>query len=450
MINPSLGFALVRHSLMKKFYRKIWRHEVWLVALVLVVVGCLPFDLEPESGLIVYVGVDDNIYTIDQYGENKQAVTSDAQSIADGEGESRAYQQPTWSPDSTRVAFIQTSRSGNRTQMAALFTAQPDGGDLVETYSSENKFPFYLYWSPDSQQLSFLTTGGSESGLVLYMVPPQGGEAQVLGIGQPFYWDWSPDSQSILIHTGGSTRTNPDARLALLGLDGEVVEAELHLQPAFFQAPAWSPDGEQLLLAAESDSHGEGLLLTDIKGEVLSVLRPVNRPIAFSWSPDGDWVVYVSEENRGPEGISRTLVYLDPEREEETYTVEHDLVIAFFWSPDSRKIAYFVPPISIPSEQQVSLPVQQSQFSLELHILDVQTGNSQRLIDFTPTEDFLSILPFFDQYQRSATIWSPDSNNLVISALDQDGEQGIYAIEISENSEAHRLASGRLAFWSWK
>jgi len=66
------------------------------------------------------------------------------------------------------------------------------------------------------------------------------------------------------------------------------------------------------------------------------------------------------------------------------------------------------------------------------------------------SEDFLNIMPFFDQYQRSATIWSPDNNNLVISALDQDGEQGIYAIEIAENSEARLLASGSLAFWSWK
>jgi TolB protein len=339
---------------------------------------------------------------------------------------------------------------GNVTQAAALFTAKPDGSDIVETFSSEDQFPFYLYWSPDSQQLSFLTTGGSESGLVLYMVPPQGGEAQVLGIGQPYYWDWSPDSRSILIHTGGSTRFNPDARLALLNLDGEVKESELHLQPATFQAPAWSPDGEKLLLAAGSDSDGGGLLLTDTKGEVLSLLRSLDDSIAFSWSPDGNWVAYVSEDNRGSEDVSRELVYLDPDRVEEAQPVVHDLIVAYFWSPDSRKIAYFVPRISIPSEQQVSLQKQEPQLSLELHLLDVQTGDSQRLIEFTPTEDFLNILPFYDQYQRSATIWSPDSKNLVISALDQDGVHAIYAIEISENSEARRLASGRLAFWSWK
>jgi Tol biopolymer transport system component len=432
---------------MKKYYRKIWRNGVWLAALVLAVAGCLFSGLEPGSGLIVYVGMDDNIYTIDQYGENKQAVT---QSIPDGGGENRVYQQPTWSPDSNRVAFIQTGTRGNGTQTAALFTAQADGSDLVETFSSEDQFPFYLYWSPDSQQLSFLTTGGSESGLVLYMVSPQGGEAQVLGIGQPFYWDWSPDSHSILIHTGGSTRLNPDARLALLGLDGAVMEAELNLQPAFFQAPAWSPDGEKFLLAAESDSEGEGLLLTDTNGEILSVLRSVDDSIAFSWSPDGDWVAYVSEDNRGSEGISRTLVYLDPDRAEESRSVEQDLVIAFFWSPDSRKIAYFVPQVNVPSEKQVSLQVQEVQFTLELHVLDVQTGNSQRLIEYTPTEDFLRIMQFFDQYQRSATVWSPDSNNLVISAVDQDGEHVIYAVDVSENSEARRLASGSLAFWSWK
>ncbi|UCD43082.1 MAG: PD40 domain-containing protein, partial [Chloroflexota bacterium] len=307
-----------------------------------------------------------------------------------------------------------------------------------------------LYWSPDSQQVSFLTTGGSESGLVLYMVPPQGGEAQILGIDQPFYWDWSPDSQSILIHTGGSTRINPDARLALLDLNGELIEEELNLEPTFFQAPAWSPDGEKFLLAAETDAEGDGLLLTDTNGEVLNVLSPVDDSIAFSWSPDGNWVAYISEDNRGTANVSRSLVYLDPEQAGESHTVENDLVIALFWSPDSEKIAYFIPQISVPSEQEVSLQVQEPQFRLELRVLDVNTGNSYRLIEYTPTEDFLNVLPFYDQYQRSATIWSPDSKNLVISAVDQDGEPGIYAIEASENAEARRLASGSLAFWSWK
>ena len=79
-------------------------------------------------------------------------------------------------------------------------------------------------------------------------------------------------------------------RLALLDLNGEVTEEELDLQPALFQAPAWSPDGEKWLLAAETESEEEGLLLTDTNGEILQVLKSMDDTIAFSWSPDGEWV----------------------------------------------------------------------------------------------------------------------------------------------------------------
>jgi Tol biopolymer transport system component len=176
----------------------------------------------------------------------------------------------------------------------------------------------------------------------------------------------------------------------------------------------------------------------------------VEGAIAFSWSPDGQWVACVSEEFLGSQDASRKLVYFDPDQPDETQQVEHDVVIAFFWSPDSRKIAYFVPQIGAPAGQRVGMQAQESRFQLELHVLDLQTGSTQRLIGFTPTGDFLNMLQFFDQYQRSATLWSPDSKNLVISTLDQDGEYGIYTVDISGQSEANRLASGRLAFWSWK
>jgi TolB protein len=431
---------------MKAYSRNNRRKWVWVAVLVLVAVGCRLSTPETGTSAIVYVGMDDNIYTIGQDGENKQTITSDA-----GGAANRVYQQPTWSPDSKRIAFIQTDRGNDGSQTGTLFTSQLDGGDLVETFSSEEQFPFYLYWSPDSQRVSFLTTGGSESGLVLYMVPAQGGEAQELGIGQPYYWAWSPDSQSILTHTGGSARFNPEARLATLDLDGEALEAELELQPAAFQAPAWSPDGERFLLAAKPDGEEEGLLLTDTKGEILSVLSPVDDSIAFSWSPDGNWIAYVTEDNRGPGELSRRLVYLDAAQAAEPQMVEHNLVIAYFWSPDSRKIAYFLPEVNLSSEQpEVSLQTQEAQFNLELFILDVETGSSQRLIEYTPTDDFLNILPFFDQYQRSATIWSPDSSSLVITAIEPDGENVIYTIEASGNAEARRLASGSLAFWSWE
>jgi hypothetical protein len=49
---------------MDKYYRKIWRSGVWLAAILLAAAGCLFSGSEPGSGLIVYVGTDDNIFTI--------------------------------------------------------------------------------------------------------------------------------------------------------------------------------------------------------------------------------------------------------------------------------------------------------------------------------------------------------------------------------------------------
>jgi hypothetical protein len=87
---------------------------------------------------------------------------------------------------------------------------------------------------------------------------------------------------------------------------------------------------------------------------------------------------------------------------------------------------------------------------LRLYVIDAETGGSRELALFRPTQGFTSIIPYFDQYQRSATIWSPDSRNIVISANDSDGNDGIYVVEVDGNLEPRLLTDGSLAFWSWK
>ncbi|HET8564308.1 MAG TPA: hypothetical protein VFM35_10590, partial [Candidatus Binatia bacterium] len=67
-----------------------------------------------------------------------------------------------------------------------------------------------------------------------------------------------------------------------------------------------------------------------------------------------------------------------------------------------------------------------------------------------PTSQFVSILPYFDQYHQSTTIWSPDSNNLVLSFTDSNNSPGIAVAAASGQLEPRMLAQGYLAFWSWK
>jgi hypothetical protein len=87
---------------------------------------------------------------------------------------------------------------------------------------------------------------------------------------------------------------------------------------------------------------------------------------------------------------------------------------------------------------------------VELNVLNVTSGESRNLFTYPPTQQFLSILPYFDQYHQSVTIWSPDNNNLVLSFLGQSGSPGIAVVAASGNLEPRMLAQGYLAFWSWK
>lgn len=430
----------------------------WVLAvLTLASLGCSLFtrlikaDIQIDeaitgAGLIAYEGSDGNIYTIDREGANRQAVTQDAS--LDSESDLRYYQYPTWSPNSLKLAFLRAELRGGVAQNARLYTAEPDGSQLVEAFNSPDRSPFYIYWSPDSSHLTVLASNIPGSGLDLLLIPPGGGNTRVLGTGQPFYWAWSPDNLSIFMHTGGASRNQPEAQLTFLDLQGKREEG-LDLRPGFFQAPAWSPSGERLLLVVETQSGEDRLLMLDSAGVVQSELLDVSGLVAFDWSPDGKWVAYLDQAPDSPESILRALNLLNPEHPENVQRITEEDVVAFFWSPDSQQIAYLIPTFEPPPSSRET--VQNSrELYFRLLVYAVSSGESRQVAVFSPTGQFLSVVPYFDQYQRSATIWSPDSRNIVVAAIGRDRQNGIYVLDASGELEPRWLVGGDLAFWSWK
>ncbi len=444
---------------------------IWVI-LVLLIAGCLPVRISfsprtptpnptstpnpaptsaSSAGLIAYLGIDGNIFTIDPQNANRQAVTNDAQLGSGAGGEIRSYQAPTWSPDGHRLAYVQVNSKGGQTESAHLLISDPDGSQQVNAFESERELPFYLYWSPDSQKLSFLAGGGLASDLILRVVPDRGGEAQELDHGSPYYWAWGPDSQDIFIHTGGAAKDSAEARLAFLGLDSQTAGQKLDLHPTTFQAPDWSSNGEELLLAAEIEDGSPALMLTNRRGEVEKELAKFDGAIAFGWSPDGKQIAFLTNRDSGFHQFYNTISILDPDLPESINAHQEEIILAFFWSPDSRRVAYFVPVIVPTGEQSVSFPSQaRSEFKLGLRVLDVSSGEIQEVAVFKPTDDFLGIIPFFDQYQHSATLWSPDSKNLVIPVINPQNDPGIYVVDALQVSPMRMLTNGLLAFWSAK
>ncbi len=256
----------------------------------------------------------------------------------------------------------------------------------------------------------------------------------------------------VLSRTGGSASSNPGrAKLALLSVGQKVVETGLHLLPSAFQAPAFSPDGEYVLLATVSGNGSSSLVLMTPAGGERSTLVELTGPVAFDWAPNGDHIAFI-EGSKQTTSFSGNLNFIDISDPEEPVLIETEAenVIAFFWSPAGDQVAFFVPAIlSDPANQNVTY-TEETVIGLLLKIADAKDGIVRQVTSFLPSDNFLNILPFFDQYQRSSTIWSPDGNHLVLSTIStEDGTPGIYVVPSSGSLSPRFLVEGTFAFWSW-
>ena len=137
-----------------------------LIVAILLLTACLPGNiqipqspllskLERKSGLIAYIGADGNIYVSDQGGGHKVAVTSDADITRIQSGAFLYYEQPTWSTDSSHLAFVGSSGTGGSISASSLHIADLDEKTATMVYASERENPIYLSWSPDDQNLGY-------------------------------------------------------------------------------------------------------------------------------------------------------------------------------------------------------------------------------------------------------------------------------------------------------
>ena len=401
-----------------------------------------------KTGSIAYTGTDGNIYTIDHKGENRKALTQDAE-LNPEQGESfRQYMYPTWAPDGIHLAFIEFSLSPESAPLSRLLSVNTENLESIETFASDEFFPFYLYWSPDSQKISFLSNGTTQGNLALHLAFTDASQNQVVDLGQPYYWDWSPDGKEIISHTGGSIGVNPEAKLAFLPMQDPYLSQSLDLLPSFFQAPDWSPAGEAIAMFVQTEKKGILMLLGKSGGE-RHIIAESDGAVTFAFSPDGKQLAYsVLSETRADLGFQDLYVVQlsDPD---EKKLLRTGIILGFFWSPDGEHMALFTPSDAGEGIELVGFRQGQHEFQFDLGVIDLASAEFRHLIAFTPTESFLNIFPFYDQYQRSITIWSPDSREIVIAGSQGQGDPGIYVINALEGGSA-RIADGDLAFWSWK
>ena len=399
----------------------------------------------PMVNRIAFIDNSGDLFLINPDSTGEERLTGDvragllSQTLARGD----SYSWPTWSPDGSRVAASRVSLSGDSPGLS-IQVFDVASGRMAAAYENElqapvaDGAPHYIYWAPDSRRLSFLAP--TPEGLTLFVKDLESDEEPgAVAVGAPLYYHWAADSGRLAVHSGDRVVIQEPTP------DGE--ETRLAVDAVAFRAPALSPTGAQVAYAGIGGGRrGVFLASTERDGPPPRMLMESEGLTAFAWAPDGS-ALAVAEQMRVNVPVFDRLSLVSPDGSEISTLVEEQLV-AFYWSPQGDRIAWIgIEPLSRSMELSVS-PVQNGQ----------SAGEARRLFSFTPTGEMFALLSFFDQYAYSHSLWAPDGSALVVAGTDGaesgrrngSGPHGgqVYVVDVGTGN-AERIASGKLAVWSW-
>jgi hypothetical protein len=208
-----------------------------------------------------------------------------------------------------------------------------------------------------------------------------------------------------------------------------------------------------VLAPALSLEGTRGLFIMDDVGEIVSRVMPADEFMTFDWSPTGESITVnsgpmLAEVHLGELSLFTVEDRINPVLQD----VVDDGVAAFWWSPQGDRLVY-IKPLILPtiSAQPISNDAQtEDELYIQMYMYDLGSRQSEELVSFRPTIEFLRILRFYDQYQRSATIWSPDGTHIVYSAALKDGKPGVYIMPVEAGGTSQFIGEGVHAFWSWE
>ena len=379
------------------------------------------------------------------YNVQSRNLTTDAvnQLTDDGDERTRRYQWPTWSQGNELAYFCCEQQP---TTQVFLSNDGETPGDVV--YEGVAEIFTYAYWSPqrcaetaDCRDLTVLMSRISDQRFSLRRIRTglEAPQTTLVDVGAPYYHSWSPDGTRILGYLN-------DSRLQVYDTVTDNM-SNVPQNPGTFQAPAWSPVDDRLLLTVETEDNAESADLVIVANDDTQVLVPnLNGLVNFNWSPNGNYVAYTTIFQ------SRTnfLFVIDAITGEIVAQTNIDEVFAFFWSPNSEHIAYITsaaPAGSFSAKRTV--PTQQTA-GIAWGVLDISTNETRRYGNFIPTPEMVYMFNFFNQFAQSHSIWSPDSTHIVFAEQITEQSSIVNILNVTRrDSSPLTIDEGVIGVWSY-
>ncbi len=304
---------------------------------------------------------------------------------------------PVWSPDGSAIAFSGYSGGSGGSSMLGVYVTGRDGPGPGLIYSNEpgsgeiaRATPHYCSWSPDGSRLGFVAQTGR--GLTLHIWDRSEELAPRAALdGGPMYFAWSPDSARLYAHSL---------------LKHYLIEASAQPTPQSFpgrsgqyMSPSWSRESGSIAFFLDGESGKQRLLAINLKDKSARMLTELYGIAAVAWRP-GYSQLGMLRETIGTTGFYSGLWLVDYRAREEVQLAD-DPALAFYWSPDGSRAAYVTPSDS-------------AEGSLRFCVVEVESGETNYLSDFVPSQEQLIHFMFFDQYAQSHPVWSPDGGSLLV------------------------------------
>jgi TolB protein len=392
------------------------------------------------SGSIAVVHADGSLWIVDAGGRSTM--------LADGADGTFGF--PTWSPDGSRIAVVRTAA------VSALLIIDvglaSTGSPVVPKaiFQDPAVSPFYLAWTPDGKEVSFLASDAN--GISLRIAPADGsapvdgsGPGSLIRAGSPFYYDWI-DSKHLLAHIG----TGTDAFLGEIGTDGES-DAPAIKTPGIFRSPDMSGD-RRYVGYVRMGKNGTDAIVVATRDGATEHSMPVFGLSAVDFSPTDDTLASIGAVDPAQAAVQVPIgpLRLIDARTGAIRTLLDGEVVSFAWSPDGKTIAAVrVVPAPQGTTSSTSSAASPAPSGSEIHLafVDVASGKVVSDPQIDPGQQYVdALLSYFDQYALSHRLWAPDSSSILLPEVDPSGTTHVDVL--FPNGDPSVTLDGEIGFWS--